>query len=302
MIYLKSFKFITDEEETNFIFPDINDPPPDALIPWQWMVNMTCYSSLYPFKVFPQKKLECLCFDEPVTILYGTNGSGKTTALNIIAEKLHLQRTALYNKSPFFEPYLDACSFQQVGDIPHGSMMIASDDVFNYMLNVRAVNQEVDFNRSKLFEEYNKISETPMQTLFKMEDFDRNMVAIRRNKLSTSKFIKQNLMNNVRELSNGESALQYFYEKIQQNALYLLDEPENSLSPERQIMLAKYIEECAWACGCQFIIATHSPFLVSMKRTRIYNLDECPVTIRKWTELENIRCYWNLFKEHEAEF
>ena len=40
---------------------------------------------------------------EPVTILYGGNGSGKTTALNVIAEKLGLARDTLYNRSNFFE-------------------------------------------------------------------------------------------------------------------------------------------------------------------------------------------------------
>mgnify|MGYP006990124335 CR=1 FL=1 len=38
-------------------------------------------------------------------------------------------------------------------------------------------------------------------------------------------------MDNVREHSNGESAFLYFTDKIKENGLYLLDEPENSLSP-----------------------------------------------------------------------
>ncbi len=47
---------------------------------------------------------------EPVTILYGGNGSGKTTALNVIAEKIHAQRFAAYNRSNFFEDYLAYCT------------------------------------------------------------------------------------------------------------------------------------------------------------------------------------------------
>ena len=73
-------------------------------------------------------------------------------------------------------------------------------------------------------------------------------------------------MLNVREHSNGESALKYFTEKIEDNGLYLLDEPENSLSPERQLDLKKYIEDAARFFSCQFIIATHSPFLLSIKK------------------------------------
>ena len=41
------------------------------------------YNGIYPFKIFPQKRLEKLSF-EPITILYGGNGSGKSTLLNMI--------------------------------------------------------------------------------------------------------------------------------------------------------------------------------------------------------------------------
>ena len=39
---------------------------------------------------------------EPVTIFYGGNGTGKTTLLNIIAEKLRLIRNSVFNRSNFF--------------------------------------------------------------------------------------------------------------------------------------------------------------------------------------------------------
>ena len=109
-------------------------------------------------------------------------------------------------------------------------------------------------------------------------------------------------MENVLEQSNGESALMYFEQKIEENALYLLDEPENSLSPEKQIQLVEYIESSAKGCGRQFIIATHSPFLLAMKYFKVYDLDETPVCTKKWTELKNVRQYWAFFKSHEEEF
>ncbi|MDE5865071.1 MAG: hypothetical protein K2H31_00475, partial [Lachnospiraceae bacterium] len=45
----------------------------------------TCYDTYYPFFILSKHNLTMLDF-EPVTILYGGNGSGKTTALNVIAE------------------------------------------------------------------------------------------------------------------------------------------------------------------------------------------------------------------------
>ena len=96
--------------------------------------------------------------------------------------------------------------------------------------------------------------------------------------------------------------MRYFTEHIDKDAIYLLDEPENSLSIKFQIDLAKYISDSARYFGCQFIIATHSPFLLSMKGAKIYDLDADPVQARPWTELPNVRAYYDFFKKHENKF
>ena len=54
--------------------------------------------------------------------------------------------------------------------------------------------------------------------------------------------------------------------------------------------------------GCQFVISTHSPFLLSMKGAKIYDLDSDPVDVKKWTELGNVRAYYEFFKSHQSEF
>lgn len=82
----------------------------------------------------------------------------------------------------------------------------------------------------------------------------------------------------------------------------LLDEPENSLSPEYQQQLVHFIEDSVRFFNCQFVIATHSPFLLSMKNSKIYNLDEMPMKVCSWTELPNVRAYHDFFKEHEQDF
>ena len=109
-------------------------------------------------------------------------------------------------------------------------------------------------------------------------------------------------MDNVREYSNGESAFLYFTEKVTENALFLLDEPENSLSPAKQQELVKFIEDSARFFGCQFVIATHSPFVLAIRRSKDYDLDEEPVDVKRWTELENVRAYYDFFKKHASEF
>jgi len=81
-----------------------------------------------------------------------------------------------------------------------------------------------------------------------------------------------------------------------------LDEPENSLSPAKQQELVKFIEDSARFFGCQFVIATHSPFVLAIRGAKIYDLDEEPVDVKRWTELENVRAYYEFFKKHASEF
>ena len=145
-----------------------------------------------------------------------------------------------------------------------------------------------------------------------LDDYERlKKVNLARSK-TQSEYIRRNLMKNVREHSNGESAFLYFNDKIKENALYLLDEPENSLSAEyqpenslsseKQIELQRFLVDSARFYGCQFIIATHSPFLLAMKGAKIYDLDEDPADVKKWTELGNVRAYYEFFREHRSEF
>ncbi|WP_432666779.1 AAA family ATPase [Wukongibacter baidiensis] len=284
MIYLDLFTFPNGETEFDFFME----------------IKRTCYDSFYPFSILSKRGLERIDF-EPVTILYGGNGSGKSTALNVIAEKTRISRDSIYNKSNFFPDYVDMCEMQLKAQIPENSRIITSDDVFDYMLNIRNLNEGIDQKREELFEEYldAKYSHFQMKSI---EDYDQLKKVNNARFKTQSRFVRNELIDNVREYSNGESAFLYFTEKIGENGLYLLDEPENSLSPKRQIELMSFIEDAARFFGCQFIISTHSPFLLAMRGAKIYNLDDNPVSVKRWTELENVRIYYDFFKRHQKEF
>ena len=73
-------------------------------------------------------------------------------------------------------------------------------------------------------------------------------------------------------------------------------------SPAKQQELVKFIEDSARFFGCQFVIATHSPFVLAIRGAKIYDLDEEPVDVKRWTELENVRAYYEFFKKHASEF
>ena len=108
--------------------------------------------------------------------------------------------------------------------------------------------------------------------------------------------------NNIIEQSNGESALMFWQQDIKENGIYILDEPENSLSAENQLKLKSFIEDSVRFYNCQFIISTHSPFLLKLNDALIYDLDEIPVKTKKWYELNNVKVYYNFFKENEKDF
>ena len=283
MIYLRNFSFPSEDREYNFILDE----------------KRTCFDTFYPFKILSKNDFTEIDF-EPVTILYGGNGSGKSTALNVIAEKIEASRDTIFNKSNFFKDYVDMCDMYEV-KAAEIKRIITSDDVFDYILNLRNLNEGIDNKRENLFGDYldAKYSDFKMKSL---EDYEELKKVNSARSKTMSKFIRKNLMSNVRLYSNGESAYRYFIEKIIENGLYILDEPENSLSPKRQIELMSFIEDSARFFGCQFIISTHSPFLLAIKGAKIYDLDESPVSVKPWTSLENVRTYYEFFKHHDSEF
>lgn len=282
MIYLKYFIFPDSEIEVDFLFAIGRN------------------FSYYPFKVLSGRGLERLDF-EPITILYGGNGSGKSTALNVIAEKTKVDRDSLFNKTDIYADYVEMCKIDILDKIPNNSRIITSDDVFDFMLNMRNLNEGIYEKRKDVIKEFlnAKYSDFKLKSI---DDYDELKKVNKARSKTQTKFVNSELMRNVDGHSNGESAFAYFVGKIGENALYILDEPENSLSPKLQIELQKLIENSARFFGCQFIISTHSPFLLSIKGAKIYNLDENPAITRKWTQLENVQTYYEFFKSHNWEF
>ena len=75
------------------------------------------------------------------------------------------------------------------------------------------------------------------------------------------------------EKSHGESFLALAQNQLRPNGLYLFDEPEAALSPQRQLTLLMEIFSCAKQ-GSQFIIVTHSPILLGIPDAQIISFDD----------------------------
>ncbi len=291
MIYLQSFTFPSEEQEQSFFM-------------YNHKATQACYGSKYPFGLFRYRALPEFFFDD-ITVFYGNNGSGKSTILNVIAEKLKIKRTTPYNRTDFFGDYVEMCDYVLEKSIPKQSEIITSDGVFERVLEIRRLNEGIDDKRERLVREYvEEVSNEAPNQLRGLDDFDRWKRAsdIRNPNKSQSHFLRRNLVRNVEERSNGESALAFFVDSIRDDTLYLLDEPENSLCADNQLQLKYFIEDCVRNHGCQFIISTHSPFLLSLEHATVYDIDATPPETKKWTELDSVKTYFNFFRENEWKF
>lgn len=73
--------------------------------------------------------------------------------------------------------------------------------------------------------------------------------------------------------SHGESFLALFQHRFE-HGLYILDEPEAALSPQRQLAFLRIIHELEVPRHAQFLIATHSPILLAYPGATLYQFEE----------------------------
>lgn len=303
MIYLESFKLPSQQAEEEVLHKITNNFFEGYEGPKRRLRNDYLSDNIYPFNVLSQCRLEQLDF-EPVTILYGGNGSGKSTILNIISTKLKIPRSAPYNITQWMKDYLKMCSAKKIKsksndytmagrvENEYVTKMITSDDVFKYMLDKRAEDDKNHFLNEKFIADIRTIRRYPERAV---EVYNKNEELKKFDLHKLKKDSVTQMFKNIRgaiepNLSNGETGLTYLFEQIADKGLYLLDEPENSLSCEFQMRLVEYIE-LSVKVGLQFIIATHSPFLLSIPNAKIYNLGAEPATVSKWYELENMKFF-----------
>lgn len=282
MVYLKEFNLLSEEFENSIL---INE-------------RRNYFHNQYPFRIFTDKKLEKIDFTN-ITILYGSNGSGKSTILNIIAEKLNAKGLN-FTGGEMFQTYVNHCKYETSLEIPDEVKIIKSDDVFDYIYNVKRINNRGFNQREALLKEYFECKKTSIRDI---NDYQSIKNEVDSKRLGPSGFIRGRMLDkDVFEQSNGESALMYFISEIKDYGIYLLDEPENSMSASMQLKLVKFLEESARFFNCQFIIATHSPFIFGIDSATIYDLDSVPVSTKKWWELENMKIYYNFFKDNSEKF
>lgn len=315
MVYLEYFRFPSFNKEDSAL---------NGLTSIENFFNKSM-GQLYPFRILSTNDFQSIEFS-PITFLYGGNGSGKSTALNVISNTLHIKRDSPYNTSMYMDEYIKLCSFKTnskwsgeefnfVGerqakyDIAEVSRMITSDDIFKSVMDFR-INNDQKLYKSKILSKeisivkgigtsdkdkrYETIKSINPDSGENLEEYKRFWAM--KKATSFSQYLTSKLGRIERGFSNGENSMMYLAEEIKQAGLYLLDEPENSMSCKFQKQLAEIIEYSAVHCNSQFIIATHSPFLLAIPDAKIYNLDADPVCVSKFWELDNMVDYYYLFE------
>ena len=275
-MYLSAFYFPGEEAESDFMFG----------------LKTTYDQSVYPYGILPKAGLNEIIF-RPVTILYGGNGSGKSTALNVIAEKLRLERIELDILNNFKRLGAQAASLdgRERLALMHAMFHMDTQEPFRFDWKwlVPSGLSTKDFIAPSSFE-------------FKDTRMFRMGKKYQARSKTKSRFIENESGKSLRERSNGENAIMFFQSKIEMDTLCLLDEPENSLSPENQLVLADFLSESVRYCGNQLVISTHSPFLLALPGAKIIDLDHHSRIAESWTQLKNPRVYYDFFKKHEHEF
>ncbi|MFB2539525.1 MULTISPECIES: AAA family ATPase [unclassified Acinetobacter] len=177
-------------------------------------------------------------FNKNITIIMGENGIGKSTFLEVLAVKL-------------------GCPAEGGSINFHYS---TNDSHFDYSQSLRLVKSgrkihDIFFYRSESF--YNFISE--------MQQLDQGIGGGLIRDYYGGKDLHQ--------VSHGESMKSLYHHRFKAQGLYILDEPEASLSMSNQIDFIEKILQLSKQ-GSQFIIATHSPLIMAMPDADLFRFSQ----------------------------
>lgn len=103
------------------------------------------------------------------------------------------------------------------------------------------------------------------------------------------------------EQSHGEAFLSLFLNRFNGKAIYLLDEPEAALSPQRQLTFLRVMHELVQEENCQFIIATHSPIILGYPDAALLSFDNGEISEIEYEMTEHYQIT-KYFLDHREKF
>lgn len=205
----------------------------------------------YPFSIPAVQQIESIDFSSsPVTFFVGENGSGKSTIVESIAVAAGFNAEG-GTKNYNFSSQDTTSSLSKNITLVRGSRREKS----GYFLRAESFYTTANYAESGTFDKFG-------QSIPLLFDGKR-----------------------IHEQSHGEAFLSIV--KDFRAGLFIFDEPESALSPKRQLALLKAIHNLV-EDGSQFIIATHSPILLSYPEASIYQLSADGVEAVNYDDVDHV--------------
>lgn len=245
--------------------------------------------SQYPFHMKRLNNLQRLTFDSPVTIFIGENGTGKTTFLESIVEL-----TSSINLLPEKDVNNEAAkqlanSFKLIwSKKTQRGFYLKSQSFITYIHSLEKIKQETSAELTSLKAAYNNRSEKAL-----------NLASLPY--LRTLGELDQQYGIGLTHMSHGEGYIELFKSRLVAGGLYILDEPELSLSPMRQLSLISMMKEMVGK-SCQFIIITHSPILMAYEEAQIFDFNQETIKRVDYEEVEHVNITRNFLNNPKQYF
>lgn len=229
----------------------------------------------YPFNMPLVRKFKSIDFQKPITFLVGENGSGKSTLLEAIAAGVgsiavggeDIGRDDTLRHARKLSAQLKFVWERRT----RRGFFLRAEDFFNFARRINRMSKELEEMAAEYEQELTGLA----------LDLAKGVVMNQRYQLADK------YGEDADARSHGESFLQLFRERFVPGGLYLLDEPEAPLSPQRQLALLSMLKEMVGQ-DAQFIIATHSPVLMAFPEAAILSFDSYPIKEVAYTEVEHV--------------
>ncbi|MGE3947768.1 MAG: AAA family ATPase, partial [Blastocatellales bacterium] len=241
----------------------------------------------FPFNLPLVRKFDRIEFTSPVTFFVGENGSGKSTLLEAMAAGINaiaiggedVARDRSLGPARDLGRQIKFTWSRKTGR----GFFLRAEDFFNFARRMQEAMAELK-----------KIADD-----FKGEYSGYALNLAQGSVLGQRQALIEKYGENPDASSHGEAFLKLFQSRFVPDGLYLLDEPEAPLSPQRLLALLSMIREMVEQ-GAQFIIATHSPILMAYPDAVILSFDTHPVREVAFDDVEHVSLTRAFLKNPEA--